>query len=91
VLAVALLAHGSSVFGAASPYVETVSYSATFLFHLIPGVTETTTRLPPAAPLLASADAPQLQVATLVLFVAFLLGATLQVLRLRARSGPPAT
>ncbi len=30
----------------ASRYVETVGYSATFLFHLIPAITETTTRLP---------------------------------------------
>jgi hypothetical protein len=34
----------------------------------------------------ANADAPALQVATGVLFVAFLIGATLQVRRLRAGS-----
>jgi uncharacterized membrane protein len=84
VLAVALVAGCSGVFGRASRRVEAVSYSATFLFHLIPGVTETTTRLPPGAPLVASADAPVLQVAAGVLFVAFLIGAALQVRRLRA-------
>ena len=84
VLAVAAVAGYTNLFGRASRYVETVSYSATFLFHLIPAITETSTRLPLGAPLLASAEAPELQVATAVMFVAFLIGATLQVLRLRA-------
>jgi uncharacterized membrane protein len=86
VLAVAAVAGYTNLFGRASRYVETVSYSATFLFHLIPGVTETSTRLPPGAPLVASAEAPELQVAAAVMFVAFLIGATLQVLRLRSLS-----
>lgn len=84
VLVVAAVAGYTNLFGRASRYVETVSYSATFLFHVIPGITETSTRLPLGAPLVASAEAPELQVATAVLFVAFLIGATLQVLRLRA-------
>jgi uncharacterized membrane protein len=84
VLAVAAVAGYTNLFGRASRYVETVSYSATFLFHLIPGITETSTRLPLGAPLVANAEAPELQVASAVLLVAFLIGATLQVLRLRA-------
>jgi len=85
VLAVAYVAGYTKLYGRLSPYIETVSYSATFLFHLIPGITETTTRLPLGAPLLPNADAPALQAATAVLLVAFLIGATLQVRRLRAR------
>ena len=50
VLGVAAIAGYSNVFGRASRYVETVSYSATFFFHLIPGITETLTRLPAGAP-----------------------------------------
>ena len=86
VLAVAAIAGYSRLFGRASPYVETISYSATVFFHFIPAITETSTRLPPGSPLVANADAPALQVATGVLFVAFLIGATLQVRRLRAAS-----
>jgi len=86
VLGVAVVAGHSTLFGRASRYVETVSYSATFFFHFIPGITETSTRLPPGSPLVPNADAPALQVATGVLFVAFLIGATLQVRRLRAAS-----
>jgi len=88
VLAVAYVAGYTKLYGRLSPYIETLSYSATFLFHLIPGITETTTRLPLGAPLLPNADAPALQAATAVLLVAFLIGATLQVLRLRARRRP---
>jgi hypothetical protein len=65
--------------------VETVSYSATFLFNWIPAITETSTRLPLGAPLLASPDAPELPAAAGVLFILFLIGATLQVLRLRGK------
>jgi uncharacterized membrane protein len=90
VLGVAVLA-AYKKFGRASPYVETVSYSATFFFHMIPAITETSTRLPAGAPLLSNADAPELQVATAVMFVLFLIGATLQVRRLRSlQRGRPA-
>jgi uncharacterized membrane protein len=85
VLGVAYVAGYTKLYGRLSPYIETVSYSATFLFHLIPGITETTTRLPLGAPLLPNADAPALKVATAVLVVVFLIGAALQVRRLRAR------
>lgn len=86
VLFVATLAGRTALFGRASTYVETVSYSATLLFHMIPGITETSTRLPLGAPLSPNADAPQLQVATAGLFVLFAIGAAWQVLRLRKAS-----
>ena len=52
---------------------EALGCSASFLFHLIPALTETTTRLPPGAPWLASAEAPQLQTATALMFGLFLI------------------
>ena len=82
-LGVGLMAGRTPLFGWASKYVEVLSYSATFLFHLIPAITETSTRLPLGAPLLASADAPELLTATAVLLAVFLVGAALQVMRLR--------
>ncbi|MDP3798015.1 MAG: hypothetical protein Q8R06_12835 [Polaromonas sp.] len=85
-LLLAAVAGRTQLLGRASPYVETVSYSATFLFHLIPAITETSTRLPLGAPLLANAEAPELKVATGVLLVLFLIGATLQVRRLHSRN-----
>ncbi|ABE44280.1 hypothetical protein Bpro_2359 [Polaromonas sp. JS666] len=86
VLLLAAVAGRTRLLGRASPYVETVSYSATFLFHLIPAITETSTRLPLGAPLLANAEAPELKMVTGVLFVLFFIGATLQARRLHSRN-----
>jgi uncharacterized membrane protein len=75
----------TKIFGRFSPYVETVCYSMTFFFHLIPGVTETATRLPVDAPLASGPDDPHIQAAIGICFLLFLVGATLQVLKLRGR------
>ena len=83
-LAVAWAADRGS-FGAKARYVSTLCYSATFLFHMIPAITETSTRLPLGAPLLNSPEAPELQAATGLLLLLYIIGATLQVRRLRAR------
>lgn len=83
VLAVAVLAQATSVFGRFSRQVEVVGYSLSFYFHLIPGITETSTRLPLGHPLLDSPDAPLLQGLFVVLFVMFLAAAVWQTRRIR--------
>lgn len=83
VLAVAAVAGRTRLFGGWSSAVEAVSYSATFFFHMIPGVTETATRLPVGAPLAASQESPGIQAVVGLLFLVFLAGAYLQVRRLR--------
>lgn len=85
VLTGAVLAERIAWFGRLARYVAVIGYSATVLFHMIPAVTETSTRLPLGHPLLASAEDPALQTATAVLLLLFLAGATLQIRRLRAR------
>ena len=87
-LAIAAVAHFTGLFGRGARYVETLSYSATFLFHMIPAVTETSTRLPVGAPLVENADAPVLKLVYLVLLVAFLIGAVAQSLKLRGQVVP---
>jgi hypothetical protein len=72
------------VFGALSRYVATVGYSLTFFFHFIPGTVETLTRLPAGAPYLANPDDSKAQPIVGFFFFLFLVGATLQVRRLRA-------
>ncbi|MEF7613173.1 hypothetical protein V4F39_04555 [Aquincola sp. MAHUQ-54] len=86
VLALAALAHRGRLFGRAAPYVGTVGMSLTFFFHMIPGLTETFTRVPSGAPLFTGPDDPALQKTVGAFFVLFLVGATLQVRRLRART-----
>jgi uncharacterized membrane protein len=83
VLIIAAAAARTGIFGKGSAYVETIGYSATFFFHMIPALAEGATRLPPAAPLFDNPEAPELQLVTGTFFVLFLVGASLQVSRLR--------
>jgi len=63
---------------------ETLACTTTLFFHMIPGITETATRLPLGAPLAAGPDAPLVQRTVGVALVLFLIVGTLQVRRLRA-------
>ena len=74
---------GRGGLGKNSRYIEAIAYSASFLFHWIPSFTETLTRLPLGAPLLSSAEAPELKAITGVLLVLYLAGVALQIRRLR--------
>ncbi len=78
---------GRGGFGRASRYVETVSCTATFLFHMIPAVTETSTRLPLGSPWITDREGPELQAAVGIMFVLFLIGSALQVWRIRTGGG----
>src|SRR5262245_17777462 len=51
VLAFAVLMEKRAAVGTTPRALEVVSYTTTFFFHMIPAVVETTTRLPPSAPL----------------------------------------
>ncbi|MDB4973625.1 MAG: hypothetical protein JWN48_1966 [Myxococcaceae bacterium] len=83
VLGLAMAAERYDAFGRLAKYVATVGYSATFFFHWVPTLTETATRLPAGAPLVSSPDDPGLQNAIGVVLLLFLVGAALQVRRLR--------
>jgi hypothetical protein len=73
----------NTLFGKANEVVTMVCYTLTFFFHIIPGVTETATRLPLAAPLASSPEDPGIQKVIGVCFVLFVLGAAVQVRRLQ--------
>lgn len=90
VLALAAVAGRDKLLGAASPYIATACYSLTFFFHMIPGFTETFTRLPAGAPLFTGPEDPALQKVIGVVFVIFLLGLAWQLFRLyKARAVHP--
>jgi hypothetical protein len=74
--------------GAMSRAIETVTYTATFFLHMIPAVNETTTRLPPAAPLAAGPEDPLVLALVGAAFAGFVIGAVYQVARLRAAAAP---
>src|SRR5262249_44546316 len=74
------------VFGGASADGEGLCSWATYLFHLVPGFTETLTRLPAGAPIAASDQAPILQAIDAVLLALFLAWVAWQFWQLRART-----
>lgn len=79
VLALALLMERRGIANARAARIATVAYSLTFYFHLIPAVTETSTRLPAHAPLVANAESPVLAVVYALLFLVFLAGVRRQL------------
>jgi uncharacterized membrane protein len=87
VLALATFAWRRKPHGAAWAYVATACYSLTFFFHMIPGFTETFTRLPAGEPLFSGPDDPALQKVIGVVFVVFLAGLTWQLVRLHKARG----
>lgn len=87
-LAVGTVAALRDAFGRWSRDVQAVSYSATVLFHLIPGFTETLTRLPAGKPLLPNAQAPEFQLIYGALFLLFAIGVTLQLRWLHGGARP---
>jgi hypothetical protein len=84
-ITVAAMAHTRHVFGWRSLTIETVCYSMTFLFHMLPGVTETLTRFPYGHPLLASTDELELQRLTTAILLLFVAGSWHQIRHLRFR------
>lgn len=87
-LAIGFQAGRGRLFGRFARHAELAAYSATFMFHWIPTFTETLTRLPLGAPLLASPDAPELKAITGVLLVLYAVGLSLQIRRLRGGTAP---
>ena len=84
VLAVAYVAEKHATFGHLSRYVAVVGYSLTLFFHMIPGLTETGTRVPVGHPLFTGPEDATLRAVVGVCFGVFLIGAWLQILRIRA-------
>jgi uncharacterized membrane protein len=78
VLVVAYAAGKLNAFGPRSSFIEVAAYTLTMLFHFIPGVTETGTRLPRGAPLFANPDVVELKVIDGILFVLFLVVVAIQ-------------
>ncbi|MGQ0700790.1 MAG: hypothetical protein ACT4PZ_21425 [Panacagrimonas sp.] len=61
----------------------TLLYSLTLFFHMIPAFTETGTRLPAGNPVFSGPEDPNLQALVGAAFLVYLVGAALQVRRLR--------
>jgi uncharacterized membrane protein len=84
VLAFAVLVEKRAVVGSISRPVEVVSYTTTFFLHMIPAINETTTRVPPSAPLASGPNDPLILTLVGIALVLYIAGAALQVVRLKA-------
>lgn len=86
VLAIAWAAETRSTAGGLPRYVAVLGYSLTLFFHLIPGLTETGTRVPPGAPAFTGPEDPTLKALVGAGFLVYLMGATWQAVRIRRGS-----
>jgi uncharacterized membrane protein len=79
----------TGVLGRRSRYLQAVCFSATVLFHMIPGFTETLTRLPATQAAFPNAEAPGLRPIFAVLLLLFLVGLVLQLRWLKGEVDRP--
>ena len=76
-------------FGFLTPYLQTISYSALFLFHMVPGITEVLRRFPRDNPIVldSNIDHPILISFYITFFISYLIITTNQIIWLKKRSG----
>ena len=75
-------------FGFFTPYFQTISYSALFLFHMVPGITEVLRRFPPDDPIVidSSVDHPIPISFYITFFISYLIITTNQIIWLKKRN-----
>lgn len=83
-VAIGTLAASTAAFGRASRYVQAACFSSTMLIHMITGIAETVTRLPPGAPLITAANTYVFPYILWGLVILFLAGLGLQMRWLHA-------
>lgn len=74
-----------SALGRLRPHLQTFGLSFSFFLLLVPGINETLTRLPAAAPLASGPDDPVVRTALLAWLLLFIVGFVLQTLAQRKR------
>jgi hypothetical protein len=76
-------------FGFLAPYLQTISYSALFLFHMVPGITEVLRRFPQDNPIVidSNVDHPILISFYITFFISYLIITTNQIMWLKKISG----
>lgn len=76
----------TNILGKFTDCFQALSYSATFLFHMIPAITDGLRRLPIDDPVVNDINDPLLKKFYLAFLVAFVIGVTLQIRWLKRRS-----
>jgi hypothetical protein len=83
---VGAVAEKTNVFGKFSQYLQAISYTGTFLFHMIPAITDGLTRLPADAPIVTSIEDPLLLGFYMAFLSTYVIGVIAQIIWLRKRS-----
>lgn len=84
-LLVGMVASKTSIFGKLAPYLQATAFSGTFLFHMIPAITDGLMRLPADAPVVTDIKDPFLLKFYLAFLVIYVIGLASQMLWLRKR------
>jgi len=90
-LAGGTLAAKTQILGKFSVYFQALCFSGTFLFHMIPAITDGLMRLPVGDPVVTDFEDPFLRGFYLAFLVVYLVGYTAQVMWLRKQSSAAAT
>ncbi len=77
---VGFIAEKKKIFGIFSPYIETIAYTSTFLFHVLPAITDGLRRLPPSDPYIDSFEDPLLLNFFLLFTSMYILGLGIQLI-----------
>lgn len=77
------IAEKTRLFGGVSRYLQAAAYSATFLFHMIPAITDGLMRLPVGSPVVTNIEDPLLRGFYLAFLVTYIVGLGLQIRWLR--------
>lgn len=85
-LATGWIAEKTALFRQLSPYVQATAYSATFLFHMIPAITDGLRRLPVDDPVVKTIESPLLGGFYLAFLATYIVGLILQILWLRKQA-----
>jgi len=86
-LLVGRVAEMTKWFRGLSPYLQATAYSATFLFHMIPAITDGLMRLPVGDPIVTDNEDPFLRGFYLAFLIMYVVGLSLQFLWLRKNGG----
>ena len=85
-LLVGFIAEKTNLFGKLSSYIQATSYTGTFLFHMIPAITDGLMRLPVDSPIVSDIEDPMLKGFYLAFLIIYLIVLTTQILSLRKQA-----
>jgi len=82
-LIIGSVAARTSIFGKFSAYIQAISFTGTFLFHMIPAITDGLMRLPVDTPVVTSIEDPLLKRFYLSFLVVYIIVVSFQIIRIR--------